>query len=645
MADRQFDVSILLGAVDNASAILGQTSGSVKQLESAVNATGLALAGMGAAITASLGLMVKEAGDDEIALKRLSIAADNNSISWRDNEIAIKDFINGMMLATGVSDGELVPALQKMLIYTDSLEEAESNLKLALDMSASGFWDLETAVRLLGMAGEGNVEMLGRYIPELKSANLESLGLKEASEKAEYALGILQQKFGGMAEGELDTFNGQMRALKTQVGELSEAIGNIFIPQLTATIGKITDIVISTREWIDEHPILSGYIARLTSDLALFSGGIGSAILIIPKLVEGLEALRVAAVNHPIGAVAVGIAAVGTALVESYGAYADWVNKSAEEALLNEKLTKQFQEQAEGLYDLGDASDYASRKTGDFNVEIQDSVQHFGKLGTSSRASASQIEISADKIKNSLMDLGDSTKEYAAETENTFKELIPKFELIYGSLKTIITNNFQYEKQLAENEKNIKLRNLEQVYLAEKDAALTTYEDEAKLNKALAELDNEYAKNKLRIADEEEAALRDRREAYKAAMKAEAVIEGAVAVIKAWSEMGPLLGSIYAAVVAAEVASQIGLIDAQKFAGGVRNFGGGLALVGEEGPELVSLPGGSSVYTNRETNSMLDGGLSIYITDNHFYGTGGVEELADRISEVIFQRVKNERYV
>lgn len=37
---------------------------------------------------------------------------------------------------------------------------------------------------------------------------------------------------------------------------------------------------------------------------------------------------------------------------------------------------------------------------------------------------------------------------------------------------------------------------------------------------------------------------------------------------------------------------------------GVRNFRGGLAVVGERGPELVSLPRGSSVYKNSESQSM-----------------------------------------
>lgn len=47
-----------------------------------------------------------------------------------------------------------------------------------------------------------------------------------------------------------------------------------------------------------------------------------------------------------------------------------------------------------------------------------------------------------------------------------------------------------------------------------------------------------------------------------------------------------------------------------QFASGVRNFGGGLALVGERGPELVGLPAGSNVYSNRESAGM--GGATYY---------------------------------
>lgn len=43
------------------------------------------------------------------------------------------------------------------------------------------------------------------------------------------------------------------------------------------------------------------------------------------------------------------------------------------------------------------------------------------------------------------------------------------------------------------------------------------------------------------------------------------------------------------------------------FASGVRNFGGGVALVGERGPELVNLPRGANVYSNSESRGMLGG--------------------------------------
>jgi hypothetical protein len=55
-----------------------------------------------------------------------------------------------------------------------------------------------------------------------------------------------------------------------------------------------------------------------------------------------------------------------------------------------------------------------------------------------------------------------------------------------------------------------------------------------------------------------------------------------------------------------------------QFAGGVQNFSGGLALVGEKGPELVNLPGGSDVIPN---NRMGGGGVSITIHVTQPFGT------------------------
>lgn len=55
-------------------------------------------------------------------------------------------------------------------------------------------------------------------------------------------------------------------------------------------------------------------------------------------------------------------------------------------------------------------------------------------------------------------------------------------------------------------------------------------------------------------------------------------------------------------------------VNVPRFAQGVRNFGGGLAVVGEKGPELVNLPAGSDVFSNQDSRQM--GGL---IQNNVFH--------------------------
>lgn len=54
------------------------------------------------------------------------------------------------------------------------------------------------------------------------------------------------------------------------------------------------------------------------------------------------------------------------------------------------------------------------------------------------------------------------------------------------------------------------------------------------------------------------------------------------------------------------------------FAGGVEDFKGGMAVVGEKGPELVRLPRGSDVFTANETKSMLKGMNSAMPAQSNF---------------------------
>jgi hypothetical protein len=94
-----------------------------------------------------------------------------------------------------------------------------------------------------------------------------------------------------------------------------------------------------------------------------------------------------------------------------------------------------------------------------------------------------------------------------------------------------------------------------------------------------------------------------------------AVAESAGAAVKGlytvWNGPGETWYKVAMSVVTmAEIigmaASQISSINSQRFARGTRSARGGMALVGEFGPEMVSLPSGATVYNNTETRNMFD---------------------------------------
>jgi hypothetical protein len=69
-----------------------------------------------------------------------------------------------------------------------------------------------------------------------------------------------------------------------------------------------------------------------------------------------------------------------------------------------------------------------------------------------------------------------------------------------------------------------------------------------------------------------------------------------------------------------------------QFAGGVQNFSGGLAIVGEKGPELVNLPAGSDV---------IPGGVGGTSVTNHIYVNGTAADVARQVAAEIMKSLKS----
>lgn len=93
----------------------------------------------------------------------------------------------------------------------------------------------------------------------------------------------------------------------------------------------------------------------------------------------------------------------------------------------------------------------------------------------------------------------------------------------------------------------------------------------------------------------------------KAFAMAEAAMNTAVAITKTYSEFGFPIGLPLAIAQGALGAAQIAMIAATPFARGTQFAPGGMALVGEQGPELMNVPRGSQILSNNRTNRALEG--------------------------------------
>jgi len=193
------------------------------------------------------------------------------------------------METTRFSDEEARAALTNMMMYTNEFANAELGAKLAMDMSIRTGQDLSTTTRLIGMAMTGNVEILGRYLPQLR--NLDAVLGSDATmtEKAAYALKVLQEKFGGTAQADLDTYSGKVKQFSNAWNELKENIGTAFLPVLKEVFDVLTKIMKSFQGFKPESAsmeILDATIAKFRARMEELQG-----ILVQPGLVAAQKTM------------------------------------------------------------------------------------------------------------------------------------------------------------------------------------------------------------------------------------------------------------------------------------------------------------------------------------------------------------------
>lgn len=199
------------------------------KLGSALKTGAVAFAALGAAAGVAaikIGIdSVKAAIEDEKAQLGLAQTLKNVTKATDSQIKATEDYIDKTARATGITDDQLRPSLDRLVRSTQDVTKAQKLQQLALDIAAGTGKDLATVTEALGKAYDGNLGALKRIGVPLD----ENIIKTKDFDKAVIAL---SETFAGQADVAADTFAGRMARLNVAFGEAKEDLGKAILPLL-----------------------------------------------------------------------------------------------------------------------------------------------------------------------------------------------------------------------------------------------------------------------------------------------------------------------------------------------------------------------------------------------------------------------------
>jgi hypothetical protein len=251
MADNTRTLELTIKVLDDGSVVVDTVKGKVQNLgdatkkasEESGSALGIMKAGwleLAAGVTAGYftikkGIdvitgLVNVAAEAEQIEKRAAFQIETWGYKFQEIKPYVDAFAESIQRTTRFSSEMAQQGLGQIMQYTSSIEEGMRGVQIAMDITTQTGKDFNSMIQLVGMAMNGNVEMLGKWIPELKNLD-DRLGANATeAEKWAYTQGLLNKMFGGAAQKDLQGYSGQLANLKNQWDELKKSIGIALMP-------------------------------------------------------------------------------------------------------------------------------------------------------------------------------------------------------------------------------------------------------------------------------------------------------------------------------------------------------------------------------------------------------------------------------
>ncbi len=360
---------------------LGKTANNVGVgINRALGAVGL---GLGfAALTSTIKKASKAAIEDSKSQGQLALALKNTLGANQAVVNSAEAFIANTQRSVAVLDDELRPALASAVRATGSLSKGQELLNLALDVSAGTGKSLDSVIKAIARAQNGQLGSLQRLIPTIK---------KGSDFTAE-----LKKQFAGAAQAAANA--DPYKRLEVLVADLQEQIGRALIPYLQEVANYLNS------------PDGQRTLQEIVKEFVNITKEVGKVITFLAKNIDLIKQIITLVVAVRVGYFAVTTAVKLYTLATSQAAAATRALKYAIASTGIGLLIIAVGELATAWTDVGDNAQYAGTEIGKVQDRIQNPEKYKKKRDDAfsnmwiARGNAAQklIRSSTEKIKDAL---------------------------------------------------------------------------------------------------------------------------------------------------------------------------------------------------------------------------------------------------
>jgi hypothetical protein len=212
---------------------------------------GAAFAAAGVAAALYAGKLLKDGVEAAIADEKANAQLANTlrNVAGATDETIEKTlaYTRATELATGVTEDELRPSLNRLTIATGNVDKAMKLQTLALNVSAGSGKSLEAVTQALSRAQEGNTAALGRLGVGLSAAQLKTMTMDDVTKS-------LAETFAGAADTAANTFEGKMTRLGLAFEDVRDTVGGFVLDAIT--------------------PMVENFVTKVMPALAAFADGL-----------------------------------------------------------------------------------------------------------------------------------------------------------------------------------------------------------------------------------------------------------------------------------------------------------------------------------------------------------------------------------